>query len=106
MGSGPSKAPVGYENETFDKEKEFDVTVEYCGGWGYGKYFQYAKGLIENSYPKAKVTGVKIPGNSGKLEVIINGAFAHSKKNGQGYLTEENSLAMIQKVKAIVEGKK
>jgi selT/selW/selH-like putative selenoprotein len=65
---------------------------------------EYAKKLITAAYPQARVTGSRIPGSTGCLEVIINGRKAHSKSGGDGYLNENNSLAMIQKVKAIVEG--
>ena len=64
----------------------------------------YAKQLITKAYPKATVTGVRIPGATGCLEIIVNEELAHSKKGGQGYLTEKNSLAMMQKLQRIVEG--
>ena len=31
MGQGPSKAPEGFDQMKFDTEKQFDVSVEYCG---------------------------------------------------------------------------
>ena len=64
----------------------------------------YAKGLITKAYPKANVTGARIPGATGCLEVIVHGRKAHSKSNGDGYLTEANSLQMMKNLQAIVEG--
>jgi hypothetical protein len=32
MGGGPSKAPEGFDQMTFDKSKQFAVTIQYCGG--------------------------------------------------------------------------
>ena len=88
----------------FDESKVFDATIEYCGGWGYGKYERYARELITAAYPESRVNSVRIPGNSGKLEIIVNGKFAHSKIGGDGYLTEANSDKMMQKLQNIVEG--
>lgn len=106
MGAGPSKAPEGFDQMKFDQSKEFEATVEYCGSWGYGKYMNYAKQLITAAYPKATVTGARIPGATGCLEVIVDGKKCHSKDNGDGYLSEDNSLAMMRKIQAIVEGAK
>lgn len=64
---------------------------------------RYAKNLILKAYPKANVTGSRIPGATGCLEVIVNGKKAHSKLGGDGYLTEKNSLQMMKNLKGIVE---
>lgn len=32
MGSGPSKEPEGFKDMKFDQTKQFDATIEYCGG--------------------------------------------------------------------------
>lgn len=32
MGGGPSKAPEGFDQMTFDKSKQFAINVQYCGG--------------------------------------------------------------------------
>jgi hypothetical protein len=62
--------------------------------------------VILRSYPKAKVTKTRIPGSTGKLECIVNGKdFAHSKKNGDGYLDAKNCNSFIAKLKKIVEAK-
>ena len=105
MGGAPSKEPEGFEKMTFDQSKEFEATVEYCGSWGYGKYYNYAKALIQKAYPKATVTGARIPGATGCLEVIVNGQKAHSKTDGDGYLKEDNSLRMMERLQSIVEKK-
>jgi hypothetical protein len=51
------------------------------------------------------VTGARIPGATGCLEVIVNGQKAHSKTDGDGYLKEDNSLRMMERLQSIVEKK-
>jgi len=60
--------------------------------------------MILAVYPKAKVTGKKIPGLSGCLEVFVSDVLAHTKLDGDGTINPKNGAEFIQKVKKIVEG--
>lgn len=105
MGGGLSKAPDGFSEMNFDKTKQFDITIQYCGGWGYGKYAEYSRKLILEAYPSAKVAVKKDNGTTGNMEVthVASGQKVHSKKGGDGQISESNALAMIQKLQALVE---
>ena len=94
------------DQPTFDTTKIFSVHVAYCGGWGYGKYFNLAKASINGAYPNATVEGTAIPGNTGSLEVTVKHNGDHlvfSKLGGAGYLTEDKIPQLLQDVKAVVE---
>ena len=69
MGSGPSKAPEGFDQMTFDKSKQFNVNIQYCGGWGYGSYANYAKQLITAAYPGCTVAFARDNGTTGNMEI-------------------------------------
>ena len=42
------------------------------------------------------------PGTTGRLEVNVNDTLVHSKANGDGYVTDDNKQAMLDKIKEIV----
>lgn len=88
----------------FNKTMKFNVSIEYCGGWGYTKYFNAVKAKIMEVYPLAVVEGFAAPGNTGCFEVKVEGEeLVYSKLGGAGYPTEEKIPAILASIKAEVE---
>lgn len=81
--------------------KPINVTIEYCGSWGYYSKFSFAQNKILAAFPHAKVDGVRVGGSTGCFEVKVNGQLVHSKLKGEGFVTEQNAPAMIEKIKAL-----
>ena len=95
-----------------DPQKEVDynkvtVTIQWCGGWGYGPRFRAAKALIENNYssdPKAleniSIVSKRDPKVTGNFEITVNGELVHSKKTkGDGFLNDDTP----QKKKNVID---
>ena len=73
------------------------VHVVYCGGWGYGsKYRRLSDELVEEYGNDIEVTGESTAGITGYLEVTVNGELVHSKKNGDGYVDNDQKLSKIK----------
>ena len=90
--------------DTFNKTLQFNVSIEYCGGWGYGTHFNFVKGKINEVYPEANVEGFAVPGNSGCFEVKVEGEeLIFSKLGGAGYPTADKIPALLASLKKEVE---
>ncbi len=65
-----------------------NVSIQYCGGWGYGSRFNSARALIVKEFPSGvDVVPREDSGVTGNFEVSVNGVLVHSKKTqGQGFL--------------------
>ena len=50
------------------------------------------------SYPKASFEMIRIPGNSGCLEVYVNDKVIHSKKKGDGVPKNQDLLMKIENI--------
>jgi selT/selW/selH-like putative selenoprotein len=55
-----------------NRDKTFDLHVQYCGGWGYGKRYNIAHEHIMKLYPNAKVTGTSDTQKTQNFVVKIN----------------------------------
>ena len=84
-----------------DETKDVQVEIDYCGSWGYLDMANDVQSLIAKYYPKAKLSAKVIPGYSGFFEVMVNKKLVHSKKNGEGYVTDPQEF--MDKVKKVVE---
>ena len=80
---------------------EFDVMIEYCGGWGYASRFRYAKQAIQDSFPGANVEGKKVSGYSGEFEITVKGKKVHSKKRGDGHIDSDNIKNVIKQIEQL-----
>ena len=71
------------------------VQVQYCGGWGYGRYFNELKAFLEQQpfASDVSVVGLRDHGITGNFEVTIKetGQTIHSKKK-TGSLAKESSV--------------
>ena len=57
-----------------------EVTIRYCGGWGYGRFAQGLANLLDDEFPgKLKFKMDRDPGTSGAFEVTVDGELVHSK---------------------------
>ncbi len=79
--------------------KPININVEYCGGWGYYPKFAAAQQLLMKFFPNAKIEGHKQSSKTGDFEVTANGKLVHSKKNGEGFVTEQNVQNVVSKIK-------
>jgi selT/selW/selH-like putative selenoprotein len=57
------------------------IRIQYCGGCGYGRYFEAIKTLIVKKYPQQfKIIGDQDIGITGNFEVTVDGTLIWSKK--------------------------
>ena len=101
MGNSSSNYNTKDVDINTDKERSFDVTIMYCGGWGYGNNAYGLKEAIHEFYPKANIELERDNGITGRFEVVVNGKVVHSKKGGDGFVKNLGSL--IQKIKQTIE---
>lgn len=65
---------------------------------------QAIQSLIEAKHPGVFTFDLsRDAGTSGRLEVSVNGTVCHSKANGDGYVTDDNKAAMLEKVSAAMK---
>jgi len=90
--------------QTFNKTLKFNVSIEYCGGWGYLRHFNNVKAAINEVYPEASVEGFAVPGNTGSFEVKVEGEeLIFSKLGGAGYPTGDNLAILLTSLRKEVE---
>lgn len=75
------------------------VHVVYCGGWGYKSKANKLHDQLVAKFGKDKIewSAEATPGTTGFLEVTVNGTLVHSKKNGDGYIDNDEKLQKIYK---------
>ena len=84
-----------------------EILVQYCGGWGYKRFFVSLKEALEKEFP-GKVAIVAIPDTSstGNFEVTLvkTGQLVHSKRNGGGKcdVGSEERAALFSLIRSMV----
>ena len=83
-----------------------EVRIQYCGGWGYRKHAVKAKDILVSAFgDKVFIEFNKDSGVTGNLNVTIGKKgtksfkSVHSKKAGDGLVTDDNKSAFLEKVK-------
>lgn len=76
------------------------VSIEYCGGWGYGPRYGELADKIKASVPEADVSGHV--GRTSSFEVTINGKLVYSKLSQGAFPVFEE---IVQVVHECSEGK-
>ena len=77
------------------------VRIDYCNSWGYDSKANALSEAIKKVYPKADFEMVPIGGNTGCFEVYANNKLIHSKKNGDGQVT--NITDFMKKMHSAVQ---
>lgn len=79
-----------------NREKSFAVHVQYCGGWGYGKRYNFAHEHIMKVYPNATVTGEAEAGRTENFLVKINDEYViYDKKANKNEPMDEKTMEKI-----------
>ena len=73
-----------------------EVSIEYCGGWGYRPRFQELAEHIKSAVPGAKIDG--FVGRSRSFEVKVNGVVIHSKAKDGSFPDFKEVAAIVKKV--------
>ena len=81
------------------------IHVQYCGGWGYKKYYNALCLALDDEFGSGVVgtTFTADPGTTGNFEITLveTGELIHSKKGGQGRCeSEEEKQALFAKIRA------
>jgi len=89
-------------------EGKLVIQIRYCGGWGYGRYYQALGRILVQEFGEAiEVVGLRDNGTTGNFDVTIvnTGELIHSKKShGQGRCeTVAEQQAVIDKIREVLE---
>ena len=91
------------------KSAEYSLIIQYCKGWGYRKKADYViENVAKDFGDKVIIIMKKDKQVTGNFEVSItevktgNSKQIHSKKNGQGFIKEDNYEEFSQKIKEFV----
>ena len=81
------------------------IHVQYCGGWGYKRYYDALCLALDDEFGSGvvKTTFTADPGTTGNFEITLveTGELIHSKKNGKGRCeSEEERQALFARIKA------
>uniref|UniRef100_A0A674BQA7 Selenoprotein W n=1 Tax=Salmo trutta TaxID=8032 RepID=A0A674BQA7_SALTR len=69
------------------------VEEVFCGG---RRCFTRLKTQLEDEFPgDLEITGESTPSTSGWFEVEVNGKLVHSKKEGSGFVDNEQKMATL-----------
>ena len=101
-GSSSSSSNEEFGNST---KATHECRIQYCGGWGYRKHAVKAKDTLVKAYgDKLFIVFVKDFGVTGNLNILIakkgskDFSSVHSKKGGDGLVTDGNEAAFLRKV--------
>ena len=76
------------KEEAKDNESaKVKVSIQWCGGWGYGAKFRAAKDILDKKFPDSvDIISNKDPQSTGNFEITVNGTLIHSKQTkGHGF---------------------
>ena len=102
---------INYFN--FDRKSVMSckVNVQYCGGWGYKRFYVALERALMDEFDDSElvVTPQEDPGTTGNFEITIvnTGELIHSKKTmSQGRCeTQEETQAVVAKIRAFLDSK-
>ncbi len=86
-----------------------DLTVQYCGGWGYKRYCDALTMALDDHFQgQVKVRPIRDPNTTGNFEVVLvaTGKLLHSKTTrGQGRCTTKEEVdAIIAQLEEYING--
>ena len=84
-----------------------EILVQYCGGWGYKRFFVSLKEALEKEFPgKVAITATQDTSSTGNFEVTLvkTGQLVHSKRNGGGKCDagSEERAALFSLIRSMV----
>ena len=53
-------------------DKEFKLTIDYCGSWGYKSKADFVTDHLLKVFPNAQVSATAIKGSSGTFKLTVN----------------------------------
>jgi len=78
------------------------VSIQFCGGWGYGPKFRAARDLLVQKYgDKIDVVSIQDANVTGNFEIKVNGVLVHSKKTKGHAFLHDNKDQQVVVYKAI-----
>ena len=86
-----------------------ELVVQYCGGWGYKKYYDPLKATLNQDFPDLVVSFIKDAGVTGNFEVTVKetGQLLHSKRaSGVFPNSTESYAALAKKVEEVLAASK
>ena len=81
-----------------------NVTIEYCGSWGYEPRMKELRSAIKEAVPSAQVEDNV--GRRSSFEVTVDGTVIHSKLATMNFPDIQETVTIIQGVEAGQEPKK
>ena len=79
------------------------INIQYCGGWGYKRYYDALVIALEKEFPsEIQCSFTKDPGATGNFEVTLveSKTLIHSKKAGAGRCeSEAERSALFEKIR-------
>ena len=75
-----------------------NVTIEYCGSWGYEPRMKELRSAIKEAVPSAQVED-KV-GRRSSFEVTVDGTVIHSKLATMGFPNNEQVATIVSEVAA------
>jgi len=73
---------------------EVKISIEYCGGWGYGPRYRELANAIKAAVPNAQVSG--FVGRRTSFEVKVNDSEIHSKLKTNAFPDFDEVVQIIQ----------
>ena len=98
MGWEPSKQRVDPLSSIPKDMTPINVDVIYCQAWGGYSEASQAERSIKTVFPNAQVNKTS-PGVTRNLEIKYNGEIVYDKNGGDGRLTKNSAIAMINRLK-------
>jgi len=75
------------------------INVQYCGGWGYARYYKRLKAFLEFQSFASSITvqGAKDKRITGNFEVTIleSNELIHSAKSGMGHRMSDSEMNAV-----------
>jgi len=73
-----------------------NVTIQWCGGWGFEKKFKATRKLLQEQFgDQIHIVSQKDEGVTGNFEISVDGKLVHSKKNGDGFVDSQAKKSKI-----------
>jgi len=83
-------------------KSKVSVSIQFCGGWGYGPKFRAARDLLVQKYgDKIDVVSIQDANVTGNFEIKVNGVLVHSKKTKGHAFLHDNKDQQVVVYKAI-----
>lgn len=85
---------------------QIEVTCQYCGGWGYKRYFDPIAIEFEEFFGgQVKFIGKKDQGTTGNFEFFLDGKKIFSKRETGRWPNDEDRQYMKKEIQAAIDTK-